>query len=292
MVLQLSGTNVANEKIIVAGEAFTPSLCKVFLARYLSSGALDTSFGSSGTLVDTITGIPNMEGFVVRQVLLQDDGSIVVGGWVAVPGGDDLVALVRYTPSGQRDTSFGVANTQAGVNVYNGVVTVNLPGRAYTYPTDVVLDADDGILVLAEDDVYCDLIRFTPDGALDTTWGDSTASGGHTGFVQMDYVWTTGSIALQNVTVNGTLQTQILISGTFYETATGAYNNLLLARFNPNGSLDTSFNPNGYIVINDPRLSPPEIGHSLLVRPSDSSVYVLGGNAVGQFSPNLVQENF
>ncbi|VAW36680.1 hypothetical protein MNBD_DELTA04-1423 [hydrothermal vent metagenome] len=88
-------------RIIVAG-SYTDDSGQpgVVLLRYLSSGVLDTTFGTDGVAVsaDERPG----EGFGVR---LQDDGAILVAGSVGDKGSRDT-ALFRFTADGRPDLSF------------------------------------------------------------------------------------------------------------------------------------------------------------------------------------------
>jgi uncharacterized delta-60 repeat protein len=72
------------------------------IARYLPSGALDTSFGGGdGIVLDAF----DIEGSDARVVAIQSDGKIVVAGSGACCFARVVVA--RYLPSGAHDLSFG-----------------------------------------------------------------------------------------------------------------------------------------------------------------------------------------
>jgi uncharacterized delta-60 repeat protein len=81
-------------KIIVAGHLFPSDT--VFLLRYNTDGTLDSTFGSGG--VTTYSG-----GRFALTVAVQDDGKIVVGGR---DSSDDLL-LLRYNSNGTLDNTFG-----------------------------------------------------------------------------------------------------------------------------------------------------------------------------------------
>jgi uncharacterized delta-60 repeat protein len=91
-------------KVVVGGT--TPTVpYRWRLARYLSDGSLDSSFGSRGTVTTQVVG--SSPSFV-DALAIQPDGKIVAGGV-----GADLVDLARYNPSGSLDSTFGTGGTVA-----------------------------------------------------------------------------------------------------------------------------------------------------------------------------------
>ena len=95
LVLQPDG------KIIVAGYSWTPvSFLDFALARYLTNGNLDTSFGTGGKVYTEM----GAGGNVITSVALQADGKIVVGGSINIGTTSDF-ALARYIGTGGVDTT-------------------------------------------------------------------------------------------------------------------------------------------------------------------------------------------
>jgi len=82
-------------KIVVAGRYRDD----IKVARYTTSGALDTTFGGAG-IVTTNMGMGSLS--YATAIALQPDNKVVVGGAIS---GD--FALVRFTADGDLDTSFG-----------------------------------------------------------------------------------------------------------------------------------------------------------------------------------------
>ena len=70
------------------------------LVRYDADGHLDPGFGSAGIVTSDFVG-------KASAVVVQPDGRLVVGGQVAVPPFAADFTLVRYTPDGRLDASFG-----------------------------------------------------------------------------------------------------------------------------------------------------------------------------------------
>lgn len=88
---------------IVTGGLFNNGVVGNFgIARYLSGGSLDDSFGTNGL---TLTPFGALEA-QINDLVLQDDGFIVATG-----KGNQQVALARYTPAGILDDTFGLNGT-------------------------------------------------------------------------------------------------------------------------------------------------------------------------------------
>jgi uncharacterized delta-60 repeat protein len=115
------------------------------LARYLSDGRLDPSFGDDGKVVTHFGSNQYAE-----SVVIQRDGKIV-----AVGGGSSLT-LARYTPIGRLDASFGDG----------GEVLTRVP---FGVTGAAVVLQGDGKIVAAGGGA---LARYLPDGTLDRTFGD------------------------------------------------------------------------------------------------------------------------
>jgi uncharacterized delta-60 repeat protein len=145
-------------RIVVAGSFFhyeSGQLHTAFaVARYLSNGTPDPSFGSGG-LVTTPTGGG------ARALPLQPDGKIIVAG-SSKEGSQTLFALVRYQENGSLDPSFGVG----------GIVTTGF--RSLEGATAVLLQGDGKIVVVGAGGTQrygFALARFTPNGSLDSSFG-------------------------------------------------------------------------------------------------------------------------
>ena len=91
----------ADGKIVVAGQAFVPNRSYDFaVARFDSSGNLDTAFGTGGKVTVDFRGGQFDAGW---GLAIQSDGPLVVGGYSAAAGSADF-ALARLTPGGKVDT--------------------------------------------------------------------------------------------------------------------------------------------------------------------------------------------
>ncbi len=209
-------------RIIIAGFASSGASSSVFmLARYQPDGSLDNAFGDNGILFDDL-GPQNDR---ANGMVLQPDGRIVVTGQA---GGDH--AVVRYNADGSRDNSFGIDGIRimdiaGGVDVANAVV---LQPDGYIVVAGHSVSQDDP-------DAQATLVRYAPDGSLDPTFG--TAGIQVSAFTSNDDM--SHAIALQ---ADG----RIVVAGA--NIGVGIYQ-VLLARHLADGSVDASFDDDGFILM-------------------------------------------
>ncbi len=132
-------------KIVAVGS----SNGQVALARYTTSGALDTTFDGDGKVLTNITG----NGERMNAVAIQSDGKIVTAG-AGSPSGLKL-ALFRYTTSGKLDTTFNG----------NGERVTSTSGEL----EEVAIQSDGKIVGVSNTQV----IRFNSNGSTDTGFASS-----------------------------------------------------------------------------------------------------------------------
>ena len=219
----------ANGRIVVAGQSCAGAAgCDFAVARYLSTGLLDGTFGTGGK-VTTDFGASYDQ---AQAVALQADGKIVVAGFQCpgapsgCPLGSDLdFALARYNPNGSLDATFGIG----------GRVTTDFSGGSDDRGYGVAVQADGDIVVAGRtcSGSTCDfaLARYGGTGALDVTFGVG-------GKVTTDFA---GFIDEGFAVVVQPLDGRIVAAG-----ASGG--NFALARYNPNGSLDGGFGTGGKVT--------------------------------------------
>jgi len=94
----------ADGKIIVAGSTNTGCDLDVTVHRYLSTGLADKQFGRNGIVNLDISGSSLDHGL---DLLVEKSGRIIVSGWTEGKGDKDLF-IQALSPSGMRDTSFGM----------------------------------------------------------------------------------------------------------------------------------------------------------------------------------------
>ncbi len=185
------------------------------LARYLSNGSLDSSFSGDGKQTTDFGGGDEANGVAIQT----DDKIVAVGG--GGPGSD--FAIARFNPTGTLDTSFSG----------DGKQTTSFNSFCCERATGVAIQADGKIVVVGRAcPSYCDfaLARYNPNGSLDTSFSGDGKQTTDLGAREEAH-----GVALQ---ANG----KIVVVGERLINAGGGF---ALARYNPNGSLDTTFSGDG-----------------------------------------------
>jgi uncharacterized delta-60 repeat protein len=203
--------------IIAAGATITADLGSFALARYLSDGSLDASFGTGGIVTTAVGSNPNT---AIYAVALQVDGKIVAAGT-----DNSTFVLARYLVNGSLDTSFGV----------DGIVTTAITGSSPSIAAfGVEIQVDNAIVAIGTEGTNFVLVRYLPDGSLDTSFG--------TGGIVITSI-ETGSIAN-----GGVIQADGKIVAAGLTFPGGGIQNFALARYLSDGSLDTSFGTGGIVT--------------------------------------------
>lgn len=126
-----------DDKIVVAGSVGAiggGAYQDAFITRFTADGAVDSTFGTNGTVIWTGTGGNDR----IRGVDIDVDGNVVVAGETQVNGGETQMFIIRLLPDGTFDNSFSG----------DGVLT--RPGSIYndgSYARDVKCMDDGSILV-------------------------------------------------------------------------------------------------------------------------------------------------
>src|SRR5439155_1530712 len=101
---------LASGTFLAAGSAFNTTQGDFLLARFTSTGALDTTFGTGGLVTTAITA----QNDLVFDMAVTDTGQIILAGEANSSDalgvtGDTHVALARYHADGSPDATFGTA---------------------------------------------------------------------------------------------------------------------------------------------------------------------------------------
>jgi uncharacterized delta-60 repeat protein len=219
-----SGANAVivqpNSKLIAVGAGLDAygNQNSFALARYNADGTLDSSFGSGGEVTTTF---PSFTAGSGNAAVLQPDGKIIVAGMASSYSTGDVFALARYNSDGTLDASFGSG----------GLVATPLSTFTYGGAQAVALQGDGKIVVAGTVDQggqVFGVARYNSDGSLDTTFGvDGLA-------IAPFYYWEQAAASGVAVQPDG----KIVVAGTGAALVT-------LARFNSDGTLDSSFGSGG-----------------------------------------------
>jgi uncharacterized delta-60 repeat protein len=91
----------SSNNIVIAGSAYISGIYQSLLVRLTPSGALDTTFNSTGYVTQKISG-----GSEFYAVALQSNGFIVAGGYAISPL-TNPICMARYLNNGTIDTTYG-----------------------------------------------------------------------------------------------------------------------------------------------------------------------------------------
>ena len=219
---------LADDKIVVAGISDVPNLGRTQVLKLTANGALDTTFGSG----NGITSSTYTYGSDTNKMAIQSDGKIVVSGTnlFTVPKG----LVHRFNPDGSPDPAFGTSGIREidiGTSFYAGGLALQPDGKI-VIAAFVTASPGNNTMIM--------LIRLNSGGSNDGTFGDS---GMIFRELSPDYD------RAQNLAIQG--DGKLVISGQYDD------NQAMLARFDSNGSVDTTFGSNGLLLL--PAFNAPAI---------------------------------
>ena len=195
------------------------------LARYNSDGSLDSTFDTDGLVV---TDFGNNRFDYGYAVTIQPDGKIIIAGESSVTANTSDFGLARYTPDGSLDSSFDT----------DGKVITNFGGDEQGYA--ITLQPDGRIVVAGHNgnggNYDFALARYNSDGSLDTTLDSD-------GKVTTDF----GSNSDLGSAVALQPDGKIVVAGTTLNPGSNSLD-FALARYNVDGSLDTTFDADGKVI--------------------------------------------
>jgi uncharacterized delta-60 repeat protein len=267
----------ADGKIIIAGSSQQNGKDNFAVARLNTDGSADTSFGN-GFAEPGVYG--TTQASHASFVAAYPDGRIIAAGGVrnSSGGGNSTTAyIVRFEGSlvptpivqgpslkvGGLDTTFGGANG-AGA----GVAKVTL--QNFTATTAGIVTQSDGKLVVAATitpsgggNSDFEVFRLNADGSTDTTFGVN-------GFARANFPVSATATSVQ-LLADG----RILVVGSADNGAGGT--DIAIARFNSDGSLDTSLQGTGRLQLSLRGTPGADVARALLINP-DGSFYIAGSS--------------
>jgi uncharacterized delta-60 repeat protein len=262
-----------NDRILFAGNVQQNLTNNPSLFKLKPNGSADSTFGVNGVYkLNILNVLPNTSGGYFANIIIQDDGKIVLGGNVITMVNQVYTAhilLVRLNENGTPDNTFG----------NNGIVAIN---NATYDKTSAIAIQGDKIVIGASTSTYYNsfdskflVVRLNSNGTLDNTFGNG-GSITHS-FMVNDICW-----ALAVHKTNGRIylsgQTPISINSPncFYG---------IVICLNGIGSLDNTFSDDGVII----RTDSTSLINSMVIQNDDkillgsnlnSTVYRLNSNGV------------
>jgi uncharacterized delta-60 repeat protein len=219
----------ADGKIDVAGSTLIgPDQYDVILARFNSSGALDSSFGANG-IVTAHNGTQSLG----IKVIQGSDGRLLVGGTTFIapfgPSGDWDFLMLRYNTNGTPDNSFG-AGGKVVSTIGGGQDIIN----ALAIQTDGKIVAAGSVL---SDNFDMAIVRYTAAGQFDA---GNFGSGGK---VLVDFA------GRRDYAFGVTLLDQGQIVAVGYSTD-GVTSDVIMTAVEADGDLDPTFGVGGKVRVN------------------------------------------
>lgn len=230
--VNMSGASaiLQGDKVIVAGTSFLGDFA---LARLNPDGSLDTGFGVSGLTTTDFSGSYDAP----QSVIILNDHIFVAGNTTVGGSFNSNFALVSYFADGRLDSAFGE----------NGLVVLDFGGKddfgmALAVQQEKIIVAGYTVVIDSIGFYYRDdfaVARFHPNGLLDSSFGNN-------GLVTTDFDG--GREVGQAVVIQGE---KIMVAGYTTDFNTAAVQ-FAIARYNVDGSLDTSFSEDGRQIAGSP----------------------------------------
>jgi len=230
-------------RLIVAGyDSFGK---KYEVARLLENGALDSSFGTGGKVIESSANTERITG-----VKLNKNGKIVLFGETT---SDDLV-VIQLNTNGLLDTSFGDS----------GMKLINAGGVIFSR-SEFIIDPQGKIIVVGSkhgDDDFV-IARLNADGSFDTKFGNN-------GIAIIDIpssiaINADGGIALTRLG-------KIIVLG---DSKSNSNRSMVAFQLNNDGSLDTAFGTNGSTIVS---VSNDDNGEGGITIDSWGNIYLYGAD--------------
>lgn len=207
-------------KITVAGTVFTSNntIRNFGLVQYNPNGSLDTGFDGDGKALSLID-----DGFyAVKSISKDANGKYLVNFSDGNPSNYSVIR--KYNADISLDASFGI-NGQ--FNTFNS---------GYGMAENITATSDSKIFMLKS--FTFGLIKYNPNGTLDTTFDTD-------GIVTTEFEYSTDELKKIFVLPNDKI---IAVGTSRYRQPNNAYfSNIVLSRYNSNGSLDASFGDLGKV---------------------------------------------
>src|SRR5215475_1919847 len=256
-------------KFVAVGSTVSNLFANFALARFNADGTLDASFGTGG-IVTTGFGVSAE----ATSAVVQADGKIVAAGEANLDGGESF-ALARYNSNGTLDTTFGTGG-KVGTAFASG-------SASYTQAFSVAVQPDGRIVAAGYTEIGACLFnglelpcfdfavaRYNSNGTLDAGFGTG-------GRVTTDF----GGPYDQAESVAVQPDGRIVVAGAAARLTNTGFD-FALARYNSNGTLDTTFGTSGKVTTDFAGADDVPSEPSAVALQSDGKIVVVGRTRAGQ----------
>jgi uncharacterized delta-60 repeat protein len=234
-------------KIVVVGQSDGTGSTEIALVRYNANGSLDTSFSTDGMQITSLTSGEE----AARAVLVQPDGMIVIAGASGPP--TSAMTIARFLPNG---TFADAVQTRAGADFAFANALLRQPdGKLFAAGWGAI----DGQPRVAG-------VRVLPDLTMDTDFGDGGA------VLTAIPVTTTSQARACALYPDG----RTIVAGSGFNSG---IEEIVLVRYRPDGSLDTSFSAEG--SLNIAIGAGHSAGHAVALQPNGKIVVAGSGSEGG-----------
>jgi uncharacterized delta-60 repeat protein len=194
------------------------------VSKLKANGTIDSSFGNNGETI-----ISDYYTAAYSNLTRQPDGKILLFSFY-----DDGAAIIRMTPNGQPDTTFGINGVAKIANVFNDFNSV---GFGLSLQNEKIIIH--GLTIAGNSNYYKSIYRLNNDGSIDNTFGTN-------GFIK-----TMGNF----VFLDNQSNIVSLITNYTNTNANVTYPNGGMEKYDSNGQPMTGFGNNGALVFtNSPGL--------------------------------------
>jgi uncharacterized delta-60 repeat protein len=209
-------------KILVMANSFDGVFYTIALIRLNVDGTFDTGFDTDG-----IVEFPNEDETQATAMAVDGDGRIIITGLVYRSSVDDDIGVACFLSDGSFDPSF-----EGG-----GKMLIDFSG-ADEMSMDISVQSDGKIVVAGDTDFNSEddfvLVRLNADGSFDDDFGTG-------GTVIADLGYNEEAVSAMALQDDG----KILVAGYAHN---GSNEDIILARFNSDGSLDSEFGSGGVVT--------------------------------------------
>lgn len=210
-------------KILAAGRSDGTDTTAFSVVRYNTDGSLDTTFDSDGKAIVTFG---SANDFAFALAVNPADGKITAGGGTQSGSSGQDFALVRWSATGGLDTSFDS----------DGKVSTDLSGSGNDSANALVQQGDGKLVAAGKNSGNFAVARYFADGSLDESFGTA-------GRARVDFSNRIDEAYGVAVQADG----KVVAAGVSFGVT--SRNDLAVARFQADGTVDTAFGSSGKILL-------------------------------------------